>query len=96
MLEKLTNILQKLSKIKKVKTIRKRKNVTTIGMTGRTIKRQSTKKMYVLAAKGDYNGANKVELEEHNRTKKKIIDVSESMANAVVEAEQEFFIMKEN
>ena len=52
--------------------------------------------MYVLAAKGDYNGANKVELEEHNRTKKKIIDVSESMANAVVEAEQEFFLMKEN
>ena len=47
--------------------------------------------MYALPAKGDIDGAKKVELEEHNRCKKYIIKFSESMANAAVEAEQEVY-----
>ena len=47
--------------------------------------------MYALPAKGDFEGAKKVELAERNRCKNNIIKFSESMANAAVESEQEFF-----
>ena len=47
--------------------------------------------MYALAAKGDMEGAKKVVIAEHNRCQKNILKFSESMANAAVEAEQEFF-----
>ena len=55
------------------------------------LKGNQLKKMYALPAKGDIDGAKKVELEEHNRCKKYIIKFSESMANAAVEAEQEVY-----
>ena len=58
-------------KKEKSKTIIKRKkNEFTNEMSQCAIKRQLIKRLYTLATNGDYTEANKVEMEEHNRTKK--------------------------
>ena len=76
---------------KKGKSKKKKNNTTSNVMTGRTIKRQSTEKIYALVAKRDTEGAKKVVIAEHNRCQKNILKFSKSIANAVVEAEQEIF-----
>ena len=60
-------------------------------MTERTIKRQSTEKIYALVVEGDTEGAKKVVIAEHHRCQKNMLKISESMANTSVEAEQDIF-----
>ena len=59
-----------VKKEKSTTIIKRKKNEFTNEMSRCVIKRQLIKKLYTLATNGDYTEANKVEMEEHNRTKK--------------------------